>query len=134
MFLCAAKDRVLFLESKTTNPGSYYGNDHDFTWVTVHLDTARVVRDSIARLKVSRDPERLFNEAVRLDHGNRTALYNLACAKARLGEAARAVAYLQRLPDVAETRRKVRNDKDFDGIRGSPELRKFMSGASDGGP
>ncbi len=69
-----------------------------------------------------------------MDHGNRTALYKAACAKARLGEAALAVAYLQRLPDVAETRRKVRDDKDFDLIRASPELQKFMSGATDGGP
>jgi hypothetical protein len=37
----------------------YYTNYHDFTWVTVHLDTVKVVRDSIARLKVSRDADNL---------------------------------------------------------------------------
>jgi hypothetical protein len=73
----------------------------------------------------------LFTEAVILDRKSRTAAFNAACAYARLGNAARAVSFLESLPDAAEARKKARSDKDFDGIRASPELQKFLGAAAD---
>jgi tetratricopeptide (TPR) repeat protein len=73
----------------------------------------------------------LFTEAVILDRKNLTATFNTACAYARLGKAAQAVAFLEALPDAAEARKKARSDKDFDGIRTSPELQKFLGAAAD---
>jgi hypothetical protein len=76
-------------------------------------------------------PAALFTEAVILDRKNRTATFNAACAYARLGNAAQAVSFLEALPDAAEARKKARSDKDFDGIRTSPELQKFLGAAAD---
>ena len=73
----------------------------------------------------------LFSEAMILDRKNRTAMFNAACAYARLGNAAQAVALLEALPDAAEARKKARSDKDFDGIRTSPELQKFLGAGAD---
>jgi hypothetical protein len=274
--ICTSSDRVLFLESTREGTGSYYTAQTAFAWLTVHLKTARLVRDPMARLTVTRDADdaskvtqavqslqggrsfdevlrkeghtcspreaqiynkakeihyqqkgdqlvlslegvsrslpwkavrtpasedpiscegapcpvafdlrlkegvllvisqadivshlyryvvapvqlldekrsqvlnevgfaahkrggyetsaALFTEAVMLDRKNQTAAFNAACAYARLGNAALAVSFLEKLPDAAEARKKARSDKDFDGIRTSPELQKFLGAAAD---
>jgi hypothetical protein len=69
-----------------------------------------------------------FAEALRLDPTFETALYNLACAQARLGNVPQAVHNLSLLPGSAALRGKVEGDGDFATVLKDPQMVEFLDG------
>ncbi len=69
-----------------------------------------------------------FSEALRQDPTFETALYNLACAQARLGSIDQAIQNLGRLPGGASLRAKVEADADFAAVLQDPRMVEFLDG------
>ena len=68
------------------------------------------------------------SEALRQDPTFETALYNLACAQARLGSIDQAIQNLGRLPGGASLRAKVEADADFAAVLQDPRMVEFLDG------
>lgn len=74
-----------------------------------------------------------FQAALKYNPKNHTALYNLACAHARLGQPNDSLAALEQLAllkDIEWIRQKVAQDSDFDVIRNTPRFIKLLGQTS----
>lgn len=69
-----------------------------------------------------------FSEAYRIDPTFETALYNLACAQARLGSLGPAIGTLGRLPGDSALRAKIERDVDFAAVLTDPQMLEFLDG------
>ncbi|MBU7005972.1 copper amine oxidase N-terminal domain-containing protein [Phosphitispora fastidiosa] len=66
-------------------------------------------------------------EQLKLNHNNQLALYNAACAGAKLGEKDQAINYLKRLLALnISDKIAIRQDSDFNAIRQTPEFQNFI--------
>ncbi len=89
---------------------------------------ARALNDLGVQLLRAGNPEPASGLLEQAQWRNPNATYNLACAYARQGLAARAVEVLHRIPLDAALVKKISKDADFNRIRKSAELTAFLYG------
>lgn len=102
-----------------------------FSFSTEKLNAARskllnVVGHRHYKHKMYKKAGRMFQTALYYNRENRTARYNLACVLALQSDVAGSVAALGGLEKQPGLKKKVENDKDFDGIRQDPEFKVFV--------
>lgn len=91
--------------------------------VAAYLHLAHILHSQEQRYD---EAEKVLQKVLLLEPGNKTALYNIACAKSRLHQTDAAFEYLQKAIENDANKASAWNDPDFEPIRSDPRFLEIV--------